>query len=157
MGWVRPRDVGRPSNRRAVRCAPPRTVRCPAPLDCGRLIERAATMRRDMTALVRRIDQVATAELDDVGGKGANLGELAHASFPVPEGFILTTTAYTLAARAAGLDPTEPVAAARRLTTSAVPDAVAAATRSAYAALGGGRVAGRSPAAAGGAPHPCVA
>ena len=62
-------------------------------------------MRRVMIALVRPIDQVSAAELDAVGGKGANLGELAHASFPVPDGFILTTTAYALAARAARLDP----------------------------------------------------
>jgi rifampicin phosphotransferase len=101
-----------------------------------------------MTALLRPIDQVSTAERDAVGGKGANLGELAHARFPVPDGFILTTTAYTLAARAARLDPREPVAAARRLTTSAVPEPVASATRDAYAALGGGRVAVRSSATA---------
>jgi rifampicin phosphotransferase len=101
-----------------------------------------------MTVLVRRIDQVSTPELDAVGGKGASLGELMRAGFPVPEGFILTTEAYALAAGTARLDPREPVAAARRLTTSAVPDAVAAATRDAYAALGGGPVAVRSSATA---------
>ena len=101
-----------------------------------------------MTALVRPIDQVSTADRDAVGGKGANLGELARARFPVPDGFILTTAAYTLAARAARLDPREPAAAARRLTASAVPDAVATATCEAYAALGGGRVAVRSSATA---------
>ncbi len=29
-----------------------------------------------------------------VGGKGANLGEMVHAGFPVPQGFIVTTYAY---------------------------------------------------------------
>ena len=29
-----------------------------------------------------------------VGGKGANLGELARAGFPVPNGFIVTADAY---------------------------------------------------------------
>ncbi len=28
-----------------------------------------------------------------VGGKGANLGDLARAGFPVPNGFVLTTRA----------------------------------------------------------------
>ena len=29
-----------------------------------------------------------------VGGKGANLGEMTTAGFPVPAGFVLTTAAY---------------------------------------------------------------
>ena len=36
---------------------------------------------------------------DDItlaGGKGANLGELIHAGFPIPPGFIITTAAYDL-------------------------------------------------------------
>lgn len=33
-------------------------------------------------------------KLPDVGGKGANLGELTRAGFPVPEGFCVTTAAY---------------------------------------------------------------
>ena len=32
--------------------------------------------------------------LDMVGGKGANLGEMTRAGFPVPGGFCVTTTAY---------------------------------------------------------------
>ena len=35
------------------------------------------------------------------GGKGANLGELIRAGFPVPDGFVITTEAYAEAARAA--------------------------------------------------------
>jgi pyruvate,water dikinase len=32
--------------------------------------------------------------LPEVGGKGANLGELTRAGFPVPPGFCVTTAAY---------------------------------------------------------------
>jgi rifampicin phosphotransferase len=101
-----------------------------------------------MTTLVRRIEQVSAEDVNTVGGKGANLGELARAKFPVPDGFILTTEAYALAARLAHVDPQDPPAAAERLRTSTMPDAVAAAAREAYAALGGGRVAVRSSATA---------
>ncbi|HEX2515768.1 MAG TPA: PEP/pyruvate-binding domain-containing protein, partial [Chloroflexota bacterium] len=40
------------------------------------------------------------------GGKGANLGELIRAGFPVPPGFCLTTSAYALATAGAGLETT---------------------------------------------------
>ncbi|HEX3048251.1 MAG TPA: PEP/pyruvate-binding domain-containing protein [Bacillota bacterium] len=40
-----------------------------------------------------------------VGGKGANLGELTRAGFPVPGGFCITTAAYFEAAQAAKLQP----------------------------------------------------
>ena len=33
-------------------------------------------------------------DVDSAGGKGANLGELVKAGFPVPPGFVITTTAY---------------------------------------------------------------
>jgi len=98
--------------------------------------------------LVRRIDAVSIGDVDAVGGKGASLGALTRAGFAVPDGFILTTEAYALAARAARLDPRDPGTGAERLRTSAVPDAVAAAAREAYAALGGGPVAVRSSATA---------
>src|ERR1051326_5849201 len=41
-----------------------------------------------------------------VGGKAANLGELTHAGFPVPDGFCVTTAAYALLSDGAGLEPT---------------------------------------------------
>ncbi len=37
---------------------------------------------------------IRAADLPLVGGKGANLGELTNAGFPVPDGFCLTTTAF---------------------------------------------------------------
>jgi rifampicin phosphotransferase len=98
--------------------------------------------------LVRRLSEVSAADVAIAGGKGANLGELARAHFPVPDGFILTTEAYALAARAARADPQDPPAAAEALRTVAIPDAISAAARAAYAALGGGPVAVRSSATA---------
>ena len=35
-------------------------------------------------------------DLSKVGGKGANLGEMTKAGFPVPNGFAVTVTAYDL-------------------------------------------------------------
>jgi rifampicin phosphotransferase len=61
---------------------------------------------------------------------------------------VLTTAAYALAASAAGVDPNDPQAAAERLRKASVPEAVAAAAREAYAALGRGKVAVRSSATA---------
>ena len=81
------------------------------------------------------------------GGKGANLGELIRAGFPVPDGFVITTDAYAAAASAASIDPTDPIAARARLMEMAVPPEVATAVRDAYRALGG-RVAVRSSATA---------
>jgi len=102
----------------------------------------------EMSMLVRPIDQATAADLSSAGGKGANLGELTRAGFPVPDGFIVTTQAYVDAARAAGVDPHDPGEAAERLRRSAVPDAIATAATEAYAALGGGPVAVRSSATA---------
>jgi phosphohistidine swiveling domain-containing protein len=42
--------------------------------------------------------------LSEAGGKGANLGELTHAGFPVPPGFVVTTSAYRALMEGAGLE-----------------------------------------------------
>src|SRR6266536_2958285 len=60
------------------------------------------------------------------GGKGANLGELIAAGFPVLCGIVVTTEAYELAAREAAVDPSDPAAAAERLRTSKMPAPIAA-------------------------------
>src|SRR5262249_37673618 len=39
-------------------------------------------------------DEVDGTRLPEVGGKGANLGELTRADFPAPPGFCVTTAAY---------------------------------------------------------------
>jgi len=102
--------------------------------------------RRDR--LVRRILDLGTSDVAVAGGKGANLGQLVRAGFPVPEAFVLTTAAYAVAARAAGVDPRDPAGAADRLRTALVPEAIADTARDAYAALGAGPVAVRSSATA---------
>ncbi len=40
------------------------------------------------------LDQISKSDLLLVGGKGANLGEMSKAGFPVPRGFCITTSAY---------------------------------------------------------------
>jgi pyruvate,water dikinase len=47
-------------------------------------------------------DEADGTRLPDVGGKGANLGELTHAGFPVPPGFCVTTAAYRDFVRTSG-------------------------------------------------------
>ena len=56
-------------------------------------------------AEVVRLADIRAADTESAGGKGANLGELIAAGFPVPDGFVLTTAAYQAAARAAKVDP----------------------------------------------------
>src|SRR3989441_9236340 len=98
-----------------------------------------------LTVCLAEIDRGAVAL---VGGKGANLGGLAKAGFPVPNGFVLTTPAYALAAEAAGADPARPAEAAERLRAAPMPEVIAKAARKAYAALDAERVAVRSSATA---------
>jgi pyruvate,water dikinase len=43
---------------------------------------------------IRWFDELSLADVDEVGGKGANLGELTQAGFPVPRGFVVTSSAY---------------------------------------------------------------
>lgn len=52
---------------------------------------------------VVRLDEVSAADVARVGGKGANLGELIRAGFPVPPGFVVTADAYAAAMEAAGI------------------------------------------------------
>ena len=52
---------------------------------------------------VRWFTEVGLADVDSVGGKGANLGELVAAGFPVPDGFVVTAQAYLAAMDHAGV------------------------------------------------------
>ena len=107
------------------------------------------------TALVLALDDPA-ATLERVGGKGASLARLAAAGLPVPPGFHVTTAAYRsfvaehglqelILAAVAAVHPDQPAsleAASRQIAElfaqHAMPDAIAAAIRGAYAGLGGG-------------------
>ena len=44
--------------------------------------------------LIRSLNDVSLEDVDDVGGKGANLGELGRSGLPIPAGFVLTTAGY---------------------------------------------------------------
>src|SRR5438445_116804 len=98
--------------------------------------------------LVRSLDELTATDLPDAGGKGANLGELRRAGFPVPDGFVITTAAYALAAEASGATGETPASARVRLAASPVPAGIADAAREAYRALGAPPVAVRSSATA---------
>ncbi|HWJ52991.1 MAG TPA: PEP/pyruvate-binding domain-containing protein, partial [Propionibacteriaceae bacterium] len=113
------------------------------------------TRTRPDRQLVIPISTARHDDLDLAGGKGANLGELFAAGFPVPDGFVVSTAAYDSAVEQGGLrslitkrtgDDGAAIRAA--FAQSTVPDAVAAAITQAYADLGGGAVAVRSSATA---------
>src|SRR5262245_28156867 len=55
-----------------------------------------------MGSYVVSFDESDGMRLADVGGKGANLGEMTKAGFPVPPGFCVTTAAYRDFVRASG-------------------------------------------------------
>ncbi|HEV8670414.1 MAG TPA: PEP/pyruvate-binding domain-containing protein [Candidatus Limnocylindria bacterium] len=97
--------------------------------------------------VVLPLSALGAGDIAVAGGKGANLGELIRAGFPVPDGFVITTEAYAAAARAAGVDRSDPVDARERLTATPMPTDIENAIRDAHRALGG-RVAVRSSATA---------
>jgi rifampicin phosphotransferase len=47
-----------------------------------------------MTKYILHFNEIDKSSLPYVGGKGANLGEMTKANFPVPQGFCITTLAY---------------------------------------------------------------
>jgi pyruvate, water dikinase len=60
-------------------------------------------MVNNSAASVRWFTDVGLGDVDSVGGKGANLGELVAAGFPVPDGFVVTAQAYLAAMDSAGV------------------------------------------------------
>ena len=99
---------------------------------------------------VAPFDSIDKRDLGLVGGKGANLGEMTRAGFPVPGGFCVTTDAFraflegagdtaALFARLAALNPEDTEAVRRagdetraRLRTAPIPDAVSAVVEAAW-------------------------
>ena len=61
------------------------------------------TGTRQATRYVRWFEHITKADVALVGGKGANLGELTRAGFPVPPGFVVTVDAYRHFAEATGV------------------------------------------------------
>ncbi len=106
------------------------------------------------------------ASLSRVGGKGLNLAKLAKAGIPVPNGYIITTRAYSdfvdhagltgwMADQTAAIDTTNPLALASlsdhlraRIQNSEVPTELSSQITAAYAHLGRPAVAVRSSATA---------
>ena len=43
---------------------------------------------------IKQFDELGRGDIDQAGGKGANLGELTRAGLPVPPGFVVVTEAY---------------------------------------------------------------
>lgn len=56
-----------------------------------------------LLATVRRFADIGAGDVETVGGKGANLGEMVGAGFPVPSGFVVTAQAFLAAMDAAGI------------------------------------------------------
>ncbi|WP_342372462.1 PEP/pyruvate-binding domain-containing protein [Propioniciclava soli] len=79
------------------------------------------------------------------GGKGANLGELLRAGFPVPDGFVVTTAAFDDSSAGSGSGGSGSGGSG---SVRPVSDALAGVVAAAYASLGGGPVAVRSSATA---------
>ena len=120
-----------------------------------------------MDTWIRRLDQLTLADVDLVGGKGANLGEMIAAGFHVPGGFVVTAQAYldamqeaeggdgglrrALVDEVAAADVADPPALAAlssslqgRIRAAGMPDAMRVAVLKAYAEAGEGPVAVRS-------------
>jgi rifampicin phosphotransferase len=110
----------------------------------------------DQSVYVVDLAQLGVGDLDHGGGKATNLGELRRAGFPVPPGFVITTTAYDLMVRSNDLQH-DIVAASSRGDASLVrtgfekatiPSEVEQAILEGYRRMGGGSVAVRSSATA---------
>jgi pyruvate,water dikinase len=115
---------------------------------------------------VRWLAELSVTDTSIAGGKGANLGELAQAGLPVPEGFVITAQAYLDAMATSGLrehlvtsaagapidDPAalDELAATLRKEIAQVelPATITEPVLAAYRGLGGGPVAVRSSATA---------
>jgi pyruvate,water dikinase len=53
---------------------------------------------------IRFLDDLSISDVGVAGGKGANLGEMRKAGFPVPDGFVVTTQAFELFSKANDLE-----------------------------------------------------
>ena len=111
-------------------------------------------------------NEVGKGDVNTVGGKGANLGEMTHAGIPVPPGFIVTASAYfdflersmlhgKIASWLKPLDPSnskqlQQVAGVvkKLILDSPMPPELAEKIEKAYEEIGGGLVAVRSSATA---------
>src|SRR5438093_776192 len=89
----------------------------------------AGTTDGKAATLVLSLAELGRGKLAVVGGKGANLGELVCAGFPVPPGFCVTTPAYEIVANAADLGSILAALATTAPTDAARLDELASAAR----------------------------
>ncbi|MGR6967453.1 PEP/pyruvate-binding domain-containing protein [Geodermatophilus sp. URMC 61] len=116
----------------------------------------AGTLYHRDQSLVVPIAALSREDLALAGGKGANLGELVRAGFPVPAAVVISTTAYTRLAESAGLAAAiqaglragDAAGIRAAFEAATIPDRLRAEIVEAYVALGGGPVAVRSSATA---------
>lgn len=100
------------------------------------------------------LNRVRAADVSLAGGKGANLGELIAAGFPVPDGFCITAEAYRSAVAPLQADLTalleagDPEAVRALVADAPLPDGLEAGVLTALKDLGQGPVAVRSSATA---------
>ena len=78
---------------------------------------------------VRWFDDIGLADVDQVGGKGANLGEMTRTGLPVPRGFVVTSGAFLEAIALSGVRDR-----LRELVRDVVPDDAGALARASEAA-----------------------
>src|SRR5258708_6183453 len=108
--------------------------------------------KNDLTLFFKDIDKD---DVSKVGGKGANLGEMSQANFPVPAGFAVTVASYQLFLDESGLrdeinanikaldtndaDALDKLAdkIQKKIMASKIPDEVGYATTKAYKKLSG--------------------
>ncbi|WP_027944118.1 phosphoenolpyruvate synthase [Amycolatopsis taiwanensis] len=76
-------------------------------------------------SVVRDLSQVGVADAVSAGGKGANLGELASAGFPVPGGFVMLREGYWAAMESGGVRAELARLHAETLTAGADPEQLA--------------------------------
>lgn len=93
-----------------------------------------------MTSYVRQFTDLGIGDIAVAGGKGANLGELTRAGFPVPPGFVLTTAAYDAFVAAAGIG--EAIVERAALPPDSRPDAYDAAADTIRELVCGGEIPG---------------
>lgn len=130
------------------------------------VLEKVKDEKQQTGSYTRLLDEISREDLAQVGGKGANLGQMIKSGLPVPGGFVLTTDSYRrfveknnlgaeIEALLAGADKDnlailEEVAGRIEtlFNTSPIPEDVLKAIDNAYQVIGQGAVAVRSSATA---------
>ena len=82
-------------------CSPSRLRDLPG--GAWRGLEHPLTTKGGAMELLRWLNDIGRQDVALAGGKGANLGELRRAGFPVPDGFVVTAEAYLAAMARSGL------------------------------------------------------